>query len=925
MIKLRQTCGVLTFGIIYITEEKVADVQISDVKIASAVLLVAFGLFCYGVNKVGVKDSSGTGTTKNRFCERIAQIRQGLRHTCETVNISGGGGISALLAVVLVCGCLFPSSLQLARGEESGDAAGDGSGTAMQEEASASVTIQVDGDDAIGLNEEPFEHGMLSLEEYMEKATSGGTVAPLSLEGGTGEVTSAQLAETYAVSNLQPGTRDYYNSRWQDAVNKVKAAGINGTAFADTSRKANDGGALVPWTGNTLGTMPVQGDGSQGNPYAVYTADELRYSLANQKSCILMQDIDLGGLQGVGWTALPVSQPMIIDGNGHTIWNLYSSSSDTTGAPYVGFLGEVTSEGFKMTNLNFSNTMCESVYQYNGHLATVIGGFNAGSVEGCSLENALVGPVLDASGEPQSDQMQQTMFGIGGMFTSSGYSATGVISIKNTYTRNVHVRGTHCVANFYEGGWGRDSALPQSKITIENCAAMDGTVLASVGHSGGFISCTGPIEADSCFANLDVYGNNQTGGFCGVIHKNVQLTNCWSSGKVEGVANIGGFVSGVGSTDTVSSRITNCYSTSMVGMGATATNMGGFAGTTDDYSSYKPPLVMNNCYAAGEVGTLRSKPDGTAVDSSDQEVKSVGGFSGGDTNGQFSNCFYDKQTTGSAEKAIGGESAPTKVAGLLSKSLTTKNMGAGWSTSNGSTYPQLSAFTTGTWGGSAKLGELARAYSQASVSTVFLYPCNNDAFDPAATDYDTVRKIRYAFPLTNNKMVNNASIDTSWVYDPDNKAYYPNDSPLNPGTKIITLSAAQGEPAMDEVSVTAVASGIDGCVCIRTTMGWWARETCVSFQPRRLRSEPTIRPSSVPTQPCTRKRQVQTLSTSRSKMILRCSIIAKALSSSLLRQSIFKSTWTIASRWEMADMRRLKKRWRRTVSAAPILPIRISM
>ena len=92
MIKLRQTCGVLTFGIIYITEEKVADVQISDVKIASAVLLVAFGLFCYGVNKVGVKDSSGTGTTKNRFCERIAQIRQGLRHTCETVNISGGGG-----------------------------------------------------------------------------------------------------------------------------------------------------------------------------------------------------------------------------------------------------------------------------------------------------------------------------------------------------------------------------------------------------------------------------------------------------------------------------------------------------------------------------------------------------------------------------------------------------------------------------------------------------------------------------------------------------------------------------------------------------------------------------------------------------------------------------------------------------------------
>lgn len=789
--------------------------QISDVKVAAAILTVVFGLFCYALIRVNQR-----GLLKGE----CRQMSNGLRGAQEkrsrnesqafaagaSKRSRGGAAFSAILSIILVFGCLFPNSLQLASGEEPKSDAGDDSAAEIVGDVSASATIDVgeEGETA-GLGETSLEHGMLTLEEYMEQATAGNAVAALSDDQNSdAAITSAQLADTYAASDLQPGTREYYNSRWQDAIKKVTAVGVNGTVFADTSTKANDHGALVPWTGNTAGTAPAKGNGTQGNPYEVYSADELRYALANQGFCNIMQDIDLGGLQGVAWSALPISQPITINGMGHTIWNLYSYSSETTGAPYVGFLGEVTAEGFKMMDLNFSNTRCESVYQYNGHLATVIGGFNAGTVENCSLENALVGPALDASGEPISDQLTQSMFGIGGMFTSSGYATAGAITIKNTYTKNVHARGTHCVANFYEGGWVRDSSLPQSKITIENCAAMDGTVLASVGHSGGFISCTGPIEATDCFANLDVYGNDQTGGFCGVIHKNVKLKNCWSSGKVEGKQNIGGFISGVGGTDDISSELTNCYSTSMVGMGATAINMGGFAGTTNDYNGHNKPLIMTNCYAAGEVGTLRSKPDGTAVDAADQEVKSVGGFSGADSYGQFANCYYDKQTTGSAEKAIGGASAPTKVTGLLTKSLTNQNMGAEWTVSNGSTYPQLSVFTTGTWGGSTKLGELARAYSQASVSTVFLYPCNDASFNPNATDYDTVRKIRYAFPLTNNSMVSNPDINTSWVYDPDNAAYYPNDSPLNPGTKIITLSAQQGEPAMKDVSVTAVASGI---------------------------------------------------------------------------------------------------------------------
>ncbi|WP_180326556.1 isopeptide-forming domain-containing fimbrial protein [Raoultibacter phocaeensis] len=714
----------------------------------------------------------------------------------------GGVAFSAALAVVLVFGGLFPSTLELASGEEAESASGDGSGSDMVGEASASVTIQVEGSsDAAGLSAESLEHRMPTLEEYLKQATGGNEPAALSADDGGEEATAAQLAEVYAASDLKPGTPAYYDARWNDAIDKVKKTGVGGASvWADTSAKGNEGGALAPWDGNLAGVKPAQGEGTTGNPYKVYTANELRYALVNKASCQLMQDIDLGGAQGINWAAVSIDTAVVIDGNGYTIWNMFSYSDATEGNEPVGFLGTISSPDFVLKNLTMSNCKCESANQTQpGRMATMIACLQAGTVEGCGLENSLVGP--------RNENGSLSLYGIGGMLDSAGWPSTGKIFIRNSYTKNVHARGTGCVANFYEGGWTRGTA-DTSTITIENSAAMDGSIVTNSGHSGGFISCTGQTVVTNCFSNLDCYGYDQTGVFCGVIHNNVQIKDSWASGKVEGVRNSGGFVSGLGAHDAIDSTFENCYSTSMVGMSSSAAVMGGFVGSTESYSGTTPKLHFTNCYAAGEVGTLKSLPDGTAVNDDGTPVSDVGGFAGVSTTAVYNACYYDKQTTGSAEKAIANQ-PDNRVTGLLTKSLSTLNIGSDWSLSNdGSTYPQLSVFTTGTWGGSAKLGELARAYSQASVSTVFLYPCNEATFDAAATDYDTVRKIRYAFPLTNNASVNNSSIKTSWVYDPDNSAYYPNDSPLNPGTKIITLSAAQGEPAMDDVSVTAVASGI---------------------------------------------------------------------------------------------------------------------
>ena len=89
--------------------------------------------------------------------------------------------------------------------------------------------------------------------------------------------------------------------------------------------------------------------------------------------------------------------------------------------------------------------------------------------------------------------------------------------------------------------------------------------------------------------------------------------------------------------------------------------------------------------------------------------------------------------------------------------------GASWTTHSG-LYPQLGVFTNP----ESFLEEdrnTVKAYSAASVCTAQLYPSNDPSYLDSAEDYDTVRSIRYLFPLTNNEFVNDSQYDVSWEAD----------------------------------------------------------------------------------------------------------------------------------------------------------------
>lgn len=554
----------------------------------------------------------------------------------------------------------------------------------------------------------------------------------------------------------------YYTDLWEECKAKVD--------WADTG--------LTEWDGNASGVQPTKGSGTVADPYEVTTANELRYCLANNKSLKLMNDLDLGGRSGKNWAGPSVTEPIVVDGNGHTVYNLYRSH---TGSDFTyGLIGETTHNDFVMKNLTLSNAKVSTTYgNYGPTLGSLIGRLYAGTVEGCTGRDILV------------DGANGTTHGVGGLFAPVQHGS-GAIVIRNTKAINVNVFGGSCVSGFIEGPWQSTGSL-----LIENSAAMDGTAISTGGHSGGFTSCVritgaGGATYRNCYTNIDMYGNTETGVFVGVTHEgNHVFENCYAAGKIEGTNTIGGFF-GCPSAS-YSETFTNCYSTSMVGMSNGGKNMGGFAGSATTSSKF------NNCFAAGEVGTLKSAEDGAPL-ADDGVTKltsnNVTGFIG-TAGGTATNCYYDKQTSGMCNYGIrsGVEGLLTRdlIAGEGLSSIKGSDDKPVWVTSDGC-YPELRVFAE-------SKDPQVRAYSTASTSTLHLYASDD------GSDYDTVRRIRYTFPLTSNANSGKTDFNVSWANyvgeDPENPRY-PNVSPILDGNvPIVTLDKVGTSD-----SVSSVAPGI---------------------------------------------------------------------------------------------------------------------
>jgi hypothetical protein len=194
--------------------------------------------------------------------------------------------------------------------------------------------------------------------------------------------------------------------------------------------------------------------------------------------------------------------------------------------------------------------------------------------------------------------------------------------------------------------------------TISNLFINRGTTY-SIGLFGNIYGDASTTEVQNLgLLNVNIYGYKYVGGLVGYNQNNSTISNCYSTGSVSGDSWVGGLVgynissstiSGSYSTANVSGKfdsgglngrnssasiISNSYSTGSVTRisGSSDTDFGGFCG--NDFIS-----TIEYCYSTGSV---------TYTGFGVQNDK---GFVGGVSSSSISNCFWDKETSGSSTSA----------------------------------------------------------------------------------------------------------------------------------------------------------------------------------------------------------------------------------------------------------------------------------
>lgn len=364
---------------------------------------------------------------------------------------------------------------------------------------------------------------------------------------------------------------------------------LPGTALAMEDNNSNDVGFVVPVTPVT--EVPYGYTG-------IYTAqdmDNIRDDLEN--NYILMADIDLQDLEN-DW--IPIDNfSGVLDGNGHSITNLYINVDETTEFAYIGLFGF-----FKGTikNLCLSNGSIITDYSKTGGIVGSIAAYvRSGRVENCLSKVDVQGSDVGVVG------------GIIGRL--DGYAD----NIKNLGNISVEVRGG-CIGGVIGEAstlaWGKSNLYNYGTVYVKNT----GTSLSNpytyvggiIGASCGKLSNCYNYGNVSAYSVLEVYA----GGIVGTLVKapytwgrGGEISDSRNAGDI--FAGISGIASSAGYNNLAyaggisadmdaedNSTIHRCFNTGNV----TAKSIQEW-----DFSSYETKAhgigsgIISDCYNTGEV------------------------------------------------------------------------------------------------------------------------------------------------------------------------------------------------------------------------------------------------------------------------------------------------------------------------------------
>jgi len=404
--------------------------------------------------------------------------------------------------------------------------------------------------------------------------TPSDPVGPISGSVGGGgnnppTVSNVSISGTLEVGSLLTGSYDYSDPdndpesgsvytwyRSDDAGGSGKTAIGGADANTYTLVNADEGKyisfSVIPSDGTDAGTSgesslsgPVQaesvsvsfagGDGSQGDPYQITTAEQLQEISNNLTDYfILTQNIDASGTSswnsGAGFDPIGAGAPFTgnLDGQGYKITSLFINRSTNSNVALFATIGEggvVDSLGIDQGDITgASNTAGLAGENYG----TITNSYYNGSVTGSSQVGGLVG---QNGGDITASYST-------GSVTATGSDIGGLVGNHNLKT----ISKSYSTSSVNGGD-----------------------------NAGGLVGFAND-NIENSFATGAVSGSDQIGGLVGNLDSGI-ITNSFSTGTVSGSTNIGGFVglkSGFGAAQNSFWDTDESGTTTAVGAGSTS-------------------------------------------------------------------------------------------------------------------------------------------------------------------------------------------------------------------------------------------------------------------------------------------------------------------------------------------------------------------
>ena len=208
----------------------------------------------------------------------------------------------------------------------------------------------------------------------------------------------------------------------------------------------------------------------------------------------------------------------------------------------------------------------------------------------------------------------------------------------------------------YNAGWtpiGNGNAYFDGTFNGDSYVIQNLTITGTNNYVGlfGQLGSNGIVNGLGIDENSSVSGYSYVGGVVGESYGTI--TNCYNTGTVGGISNVGG-VAGASFMGTV----TNCYNTGTVGGNVGGNNVGGVVGYNNNVSTvtncYNTGSVISSFYVGGLVGYNNNSSMVTNCYNTGSVggTNGVGGVVGQNTNSGITNCYNTNSVSGST--SVGG-------------------------------------------------------------------------------------------------------------------------------------------------------------------------------------------------------------------------------------------------------------------------------